>query len=58
VRHVLRPYLSLWLDSYKLWSSSLFGVLEPSVISSLLGPNILLNTLFYHKMYTGEHILS
>jgi hypothetical protein len=33
-------------EQYKLWSSSLCRFLQPPVTSSLLGPNILLSTLF------------
>jgi hypothetical protein len=33
-------------DEYKLWSSSLCNYLQPHIILSLLGPNILLTTLF------------
>jgi hypothetical protein len=33
-------------EEYKLWSSSLWSLLEPSVVSSALGSNILLSTLF------------
>jgi hypothetical protein len=31
---------------YKLWNSSLCGLLQPSATSSLLGPNFLLSILF------------
>jgi hypothetical protein len=34
------------LDEYRSWSSSLWSFLHFLVISSLLGPNIPLNTLF------------
>jgi hypothetical protein len=33
-------------EKYKLWSSSLCNFLQPPITSSLLGLNILLNTLF------------
>jgi hypothetical protein len=33
-------------EVYKLWSSSLCSLLQPPATSSLLGPNILLSTLF------------
>jgi hypothetical protein len=33
-------------EVYKLWSSSLCGLLQPPTTSSLLGPNILLSTHF------------
>jgi hypothetical protein len=33
-------------EEYKLWSYSLHNFLQPPVSSSLLGPNILLSTLF------------
>jgi hypothetical protein len=39
----------LW-EEYKLWSSSLCNFLHPPVTSSLLGPNILLNTLFSNTL--------
>jgi hypothetical protein len=32
--------------AYKLWSSSLYSLLQPPTTLSLLGPNILLSTLF------------
>jgi hypothetical protein len=32
-------------EAYKLWSSSLFSILQPPVTSSLLGPNILFSSL-------------
>jgi hypothetical protein len=34
------------IEEYKLWSSSLWDFLQPPVTLSLLGPNILLSTLF------------
>jgi hypothetical protein len=36
------------LEEYKLLSSSLCTVLQPSIISSLFGPNILLRILFWN----------
>jgi hypothetical protein len=33
-------------ETYKFWSSSLCNFLQPRVISSLFGPNILLSILF------------
>jgi hypothetical protein len=33
-------------EEYRSWGSSLWGFLHSPVTSSLLGPNILLNTLF------------
>jgi hypothetical protein len=35
---------------YKLWSSSLCSLLQPLTTYSLLGPNIILNTLFSHTL--------
>jgi hypothetical protein len=47
------PSHSPWLDhsnnlwwKHKLWNSSLYNVLQPTAIMSLLDPNILLSTLF------------
>jgi hypothetical protein len=37
-------------DEYKLWSSSLCNFLHSPVTSSLLGPNILLRTLFSNTL--------
>jgi hypothetical protein len=37
-------------EAYKLWSSSLCSILQPPATSSLLGPNILLSTLFSDKL--------
>jgi hypothetical protein len=37
-------------EEYKLWSSSLCSFLQPTVTSSLFGPNILLNTLFSNTL--------
>jgi hypothetical protein len=37
-------------EEYKLWSSSLRSFLQPPVISSLFGPNILLRTLFSNTL--------
>jgi hypothetical protein len=37
-------------DEYKLWSSSLCNFLHSTVASSLLGPNILLRTLFSNTL--------
>jgi hypothetical protein len=37
-------------EGYKLWSSSLCSFLQPPVTSSLLGPNILLKTLFLNTL--------
>jgi hypothetical protein len=33
-------------EAYELWSSSLCSLLQPPANSSILGPNILLNTVF------------
>jgi hypothetical protein len=38
--------LTIFDEAYKLWNSSLCNLLQPPVTSSLLGPNILLGTLF------------
>jgi hypothetical protein len=38
--------LSTEREAYKLWSSSLCSLLHPPTTSSLLGPNILLSTMF------------
>jgi hypothetical protein len=47
------PNYCLWSDysnyfgeEYKLWSTSLWNFLQSSITSPLLGPNILLSTLF------------
>jgi hypothetical protein len=37
-------------EEYKAWSSSLCSFLQPPVISSLFGPNILLSTLFSNTL--------
>jgi hypothetical protein len=37
-------------DEYKLWSSSLCNFLHSPIASSLLGPNILLRTLFSNTL--------
>ena len=37
-------------EEYRLWSSSLWNFLHSFVPSSLLGPNILLSTLFLNKI--------
>jgi hypothetical protein len=38
--------LTMFDSDYKLWSSTLCRFLQPTVTSSLLGPNILHSTLF------------
>jgi hypothetical protein len=35
---------------YKIWSSTLCSFVQPPVTSSILGPNILLNTLFSNTL--------
>jgi hypothetical protein len=42
--------LTILGEEYKLCSSSLCSVLQPPVTSSLLGPNILLSTLFSNTL--------
>jgi hypothetical protein len=42
--------LMISLDEYNLWSSSLCNFLHSPVTSSLLGPNILLRTLFSNTL--------
>jgi hypothetical protein len=37
-------------EDYKLWSCSLCSFLQPPVTSSLIGRNILLNTLFSNTL--------
>jgi hypothetical protein len=43
-------------DEYKLWSSSLCNVLHSPVTSSLLGPNILLRTLFSNTLSLTDQV--
>jgi hypothetical protein len=42
--------LMISVDEYKLWSTSLCNFLYSPVTSSLLGPNILLRTLFWNTL--------
>jgi hypothetical protein len=39
------------VELYKLWSSSICNCLQPPTISTLLGPNTLLSTLFSNTLY-------
>jgi hypothetical protein len=43
-------YLIIFLDEWKLWSSSMCNFLHSPVTSSLVGPNILLRTLFSNTL--------
>jgi hypothetical protein len=43
-------------EEYKLWRSSLCSFLQPPVTSSLLGPNILLSTLFSNALSLGSSL--
>jgi hypothetical protein len=53
--HIPFPSHTPWFgEEYKLWRFSLYNFLKPSVISSLLGPNILLNTLFSFSHALGK----
>ena len=42
---------TIWGEEYKSFSSSLCSLLQSPVTSSLLGPNILINTIIRYKKY-------
>jgi len=42
--------LVIFGEAYKVWSSSICSLLQPPETSSLLGPNILLSTLFSNTL--------
>jgi len=47
------PWLAhqiIFCEAYTLWTSSLCSLLQPPATSSLLGPNILLSTLFSNTL--------
>jgi hypothetical protein len=45
-------------EEYKLWRPSLRSLLQPPVTSSLLGPNLLLSTLFSKTVPQSKHTTS
>jgi hypothetical protein len=48
--HLVLHFMCMLGKAYKLWSSSLCSFLQPPITSSLLGPNILLCTLFLNTL--------
>jgi hypothetical protein len=54
---ILRDLINLIIldEGYKLWSSLLCSFLQPTVISSIFGPNILLNILFSNALKFHTH---
>jgi hypothetical protein len=44
------PFLMIFVEECNLWSSSLCNFLRSLITSSLLGPNVLLRTLFSNTL--------